>query len=262
MVDQILKSKAFVLFIERGDLQDVQILIDNRVLYNNLPGKFERHGIKTLASWPFFVTAILNEQPDNPYPKVIRHADNKLQLGETQLPYIQLPIFDQTTTANPAGEKARKRKVERTLAEIRRLHDELNMQLYGKPTERPAVQSPQDAFDILNAFLSPLDHEELWILGLDTRNRVMNLTKLYQGSVNSSQVRIAEVFRQAINDNSPSIIIAHNHPSGDPTPSPDDVTVTRSIVQAGKLLDINVLDRLIVARERFISLKERGLGFS
>lgn len=181
---------------------------------------------------------------------------------ETTISITQLPIFDLTTTAKPSGQKARKRKIERTLTEIRRLHDELNSALYSKPTERPMVQSPQDAFDILCSFIGSLDHEELWVLGLDTRNRVMNLTKLYQGSVNSSQVRIAEVFRQAILDNAPSILISHNHPSGDPTPSPDDVTVTRCIVQAGKLLDIAVLDHIIVSQDRFISLKERGLGFS
>lgn len=171
------------------------------------------------------------------------------------------PIFDVTTTANPTGIKARKRMVARTLAEIRRLHEELNAQLYTYPTERPGIHSPKDAYDVLQAFMGPLDHEELWVVCLDTRNRVMSLTRLYQGSVNQSQVRIGEVFRQAITDNSPSIVVAHNHPSGDPTPSPDDVAVTRAVVQAGKLLDIDVLDHIIVARERYVSLKERGLGF-
>ncbi len=132
----------------------------------------------------------------------------------------QLPIFDMTTTANPSGSKARKRQVSKTLAEIRKLHDELNGILYSHPTERPAVHSPSDANDVLAPFLAPLDHEELWVVNIDTRNRVLNLTKLYMGSVNQSQVRIGEIFRQAIIDNAPSIIIAHNHPSGDPTPSP------------------------------------------
>jgi DNA repair protein RadC len=106
-----------------------------------------------------------------------------------------------------------------------------------------------------------LDHEELWVINLDTRNRVMSLTTLYKGSVNSSQVRVGEVFRQAIFENAPAVIVAHNHPSGDPTPSPDDVAVTRAIVEAGRLLDINVLDHLIVVRGQYVSLKERGLGF-
>lgn len=172
-----------------------------------------------------------------------------------------LPIFDATTSARPKGSKHRKRQVEKTLAEIRRLHDELNTQLYARPTERPSIHSPSDAFDLLLPFLAPLSHEELWVLNLDTRNRVLSMTKLYQGSVNSSQVRVGEVFRQAILDNAPSLIVSHNHPSGDPAPSPDDVAVTRAMVQAGKLLDIEVLDHIVVGAGRFVSLKERGLGF-
>ena len=154
-----------------------------------------------------------------------------------------------------------KRLVAETLAKLHQLHDELNAQLYAHPTERPAIHSPRDAFDILRCFMSALDHEELWVINLDTRHRMMNLVKLYQGSVNSSQIRVAEVFRPAIADNAPSILLAHNHPSGDPTPSPDDVSVTHSIVDAGKLLDIEVLDHLVICPDKFVSLKERGLGF-
>jgi DNA repair protein RadC len=93
---------------------------------------------------------------------------------------------------------------------------------------------------------------------------VVRLVKLYQGSVNTSQVRVAEVFKQAILDNSPSIVVAHNHPSGDPTPSPDDVAVTRELVKAGELMEVKVLDHLIIGHGpgRFVSMKERGLGFS
>jgi DNA repair protein RadC len=79
--------------------------------------------------------------------------------------------------------------------------------------------------------------------------------------LNSSQVRVGELFKAAIRRNAASLIVAHNHPSGDPTPSPDDIAVTRAILQAGKLLDIDVLDHLVIAGQRFVSLKERGLGF-
>jgi DNA repair protein RadC len=154
-----------------------------------------------------------------------------------------------------------KRWVADTLAQLHQLHDELNAQLHAHPTERPAIHAPQDAYDILNCFMSVLDHEELWVINLDTRHRMMSLVKLYQGSVNSSQIRVAEVFRPAIADNAPAILVAHNHPSNDPTPSPDDVSVTHSIVEAGKLLDIEVLDHLVICPDRFVSLKERGLGF-
>ena len=257
-----LQSTALVQFIQGEHIQDVQILIDNRELFNKLPGKSERKGVKSLASWPFFITAIFNDsQTDARSTYSLARHQSEMAVRETPAETYQLPIFDLTTTSNPTGVKARKHKVEKTLAEIRKLHENLNAELYSHPTERPTIHSPQDAFSILQPFLSLLNHEEMWVVNLDTRNRVMNLVKLYQGSVNMSQVRVAEVFRQAITDNAPSIVVAHNHPSTDPSPSPDDVAVTRAIVQAGKLLDIDVLDHIVVCSERFVSLKERGLGF-
>ncbi len=172
---------------------------------------------------------------------------------------LDFPIFDATIKAAKKAKPAR--KVELTFARMRQLHDELNAQLYAHPKERPAINSPQDAYDILKNFLDTLDHEELWIINMDTKNRVVRLVRLYVGNVNSSQVRVAEVYRQAVIDNSPSIIMAHNHPSGDPTPSPDDVALTRAIIQAGKLLDISLLDHIVVGNPKWVSLKERGLGF-
>mgnify|MGYP001286547164 CR=1 FL=1 len=162
----------------------------------------------------------------------------------------------------PADKRREKRQVAETLAKLRQLHDELNSRLYQHPTDRPLIQSPREAFEIMCPFLGLLDHEELWVLNLDTRNRLLHLVKLYQGSVNASQVRIAEVFKAAIIDNAPSVILAHNHPSGDPTPSPEDVAVTRAVWQGGKLLDIDVVDHMIITRDRYASLKERGLGFN
>jgi len=129
------------------------------------------------------------------------------------------------------------------------------------PEERPAVHSPQDAADLVRYEMSALEQEELHVLLLDNRNRVLHIEPVYRGSVNSSQVRVGELFKAAIRRNAAALIVAHNHPSGDPTPSPDDVAVTRAIVQAGKLLDIDVLDHLVIAGGKFVSLKERGLGF-
>ncbi len=99
-----------------------------------------------------------------------------------------------------------------------------------------------DAFTILQYFLAHLDHEEMWVMVLDTRNRVKSLVQLYKGSVNASQIRVSEVFRQAVQENAPTILLAHNHPSNDPTPSAGDIAVTRAIMMAGKLLDIDVVD--------------------
>lgn len=174
----------------------------------------------------------------------------------------QLPLIGLDPSISPKSITRHKKNVQETFAKIRQLHDELNTQLYSHPTERPAIHCPADAANILDYFIGALDHEEMWVVDLDTRNRVMSLVKLYQGSVNSSQVRVAEVFRQAILENAPAIIVAHNHPSGDITPSPEDINVTRAILQAGKLLDIDLLDHLIVSQGRYTSLKERGLGFS
>ena len=179
----------------------------------------------------------------------------------TSDPTPVVPIIDRSQVVHRRP-KPKRDKVMQTLSQIRALHEVLNSQLYAYPTERPQINSPADAANLLTPFLGPLDHEELWVIDVDTRNRVKSLVLLYKGSVNSSQVRVGEIFRQAIAENSPAILLAHNHPSGDPTPSPDDVAVTRAIVQAGKLLDINLLDHIIVCAEKFVSLKERGLGFS
>jgi hypothetical protein len=260
MSNQTLKSTALVFLVRGEHILDVQILIDDRELFNLLPDKSERRGVKSLTSFPFFITAIFNEQTEERCAYAFPHH-SELALREISAEAYQLPIFDLTTTSNPTGVKARKHKVEKTLAEIRKLHEDLNAELYSHPTERPTIHSPKDAYDILKPFIGALSHEELWIINLDTRNRVMNLVKLYQGSVNMSQVRVAEVFRQAIIDTAPSIVVSHNHPSTDCTPSPDDIAVTRAIVSAGKLLDIAVLDHIICSSSGFVSLKVRGLGF-
>jgi DNA repair protein RadC len=130
------------------------------------------------------------------------------------------------------------------------------------PEERPAIHSPADAAELVRYEMSALEQEELRVVLLDTRNRVMHIEPVYRGSLNSSQIRVGELFRPAIRRNAAALIVVHNHPSGDPTPSPDDAAVTRAIVQAGKLLDIDVLDHLVIGRGRYVSLKERGIGFS
>jgi DNA repair protein RadC len=129
------------------------------------------------------------------------------------------------------------------------------------PDERPVIHCPDDAAALIAYEMGALEQEHLRVLLLDTRNRVMDIVEVYRGSLNSSQVRVGELFRAAIRRNAASLILAHNHPSGDPSPSPEDVLVTRSIVQAGKLLDIEVLDHLVIGQGRHVSLKERGLGF-
>ncbi|MGE5642201.1 MAG: RadC family protein [Byssovorax cruenta] len=130
------------------------------------------------------------------------------------------------------------------------------------PEERPSINSPADAAALVQYEMSVLEQEHLRVMLLDRRNRVLETVEVYKGSVNSSQVRVGELFKEAVRKNASALIVIHNHPSGDPTPSPDDVAVTRAIVQAGKLLDVEVLDHLVIGQSRWVSLKERGLGFS
>ncbi len=105
------------------------------------------------------------------------------------------------------------------------------------------------------------EYENFVILYLDTRNRVTAREILYKGSLNTSLVRIGEVFRGAVRRNCAAVIVAHNHPSGDPNPSPEDVALTRRLVEAGKLLEVEVLDHLVIGENRYVSLRERALGF-
>lgn len=133
--------------------------------------------------------------------------------------------------------------------------------LVTSPEERPQVKCPSDAANLLMGEMGLLEQEHMRVLLLDTRNRVLSVHTVYQGSLNTTLVRVGELFRDAIRANCAGIIVAHNHPSGDPTPSPEDVAVTQQIVAGGKLLDIDVLDHLVICQHRFVSLRERGLGF-
>ena len=140
---------------------------------------------------------------------------------------------------------------------------ELSRRLQLPDGEEPSrITCPSDAVALLAPVMAALDQEELRVMLLDTRNRVMGVRSIYKGSLNTSVVRVGEIFRPAIEAPAAAIIIAHNHPSQDASPSPEDVHVTRQIAEAGKLLDIDVLDHLIIAAGgRYVSLKERSLGF-
>ncbi len=127
--------------------------------------------------------------------------------------------------------------------------------------EALVIRSPQDGYNFLKAEMENLEQEQLRTLNLDVRNKIISAPMIYQGNINTIIIRAAEIFRPAIIDNASAILIAHNHPSGEPSPSPEDVRITHDLVQAGKLLGIEVLDHLIVGKGKFVSLKERGLGF-
>ena len=128
------------------------------------------------------------------------------------------------------------------------------------PADRDVVTSPQDIMNLLGTEMSLLDQEQLRVVLLDTRNRVLAMPLVYSGNVNTSVIRVGELFRDAIRHNAVATVVVHNHPSGDPTPSSEDVAVTRLIVEAGKLLNVDVLDHIVIGGGRCVSLKERHLG--
>ena len=129
------------------------------------------------------------------------------------------------------------------------------------PDERPIVRSPQDIANLLLADMALLEQEHLRVVLLNTRNQVLAAPEVYKGTVNATHVRPADLFREAVREGCPAVIVVHNHPSGDPTPSADDVAITHQIREAGSLLNIDVLDHIVLARNGFVSLRERHLGF-
>ncbi|HXX60236.1 MAG TPA: DNA repair protein RadC [Candidatus Sulfotelmatobacter sp.] len=129
------------------------------------------------------------------------------------------------------------------------------------PTGRLTVRAPGDLADRLILQMGRLEREELRVVALNTRNAVLAIETVYRGNVSTALVRVGELFRDAIRQHAAGLILVHNHPSGDPTPSPDDLHLTAEAVAAGRLLDVPVLDHLIIGHEAFVSLRDRGIPF-
>jgi len=186
-------------------------------------------------------------------------GENAVQMGQrllkefSSLSGLQRASFSDVCRFKGIG-RAKAAQIKAAIELGRRLSVEM-------PQEKPAIHSPQDAANLVIYEMSALAQEELWVMLLDTRNRHIVTEKLYKGSLNSSSVRVGELFKSAIQRSAASLIVIHNHPSGDPAPSPEDIALTRAVVQAGKLLDIEILDHLVIGHNRFISMKEKGLGF-
>ena len=127
--------------------------------------------------------------------------------------------------------------------------------------EKPLVDSPEKAYEILKFEILQSDRESLWVLALNTRHRLIKKKKLYQGTRNFSSVRVAEIFEFAITQHASAIILAHNHPSGEANPSPEDMRITQEIRQAGEILGITLLDHLIIVPGGYQSMKkiQRGI---
>ena len=128
-------------------------------------------------------------------------------------------------------------------------------------TDAKQIRSPLDAIDVARSMFDGADREHLIVIMLDTKNKIIGVNTVTIGTLNSTVVSMREVFKPAILSNAAGIIVAHNHPSGDPTPSSEDIRITEDMVKAGDILDIAVLDHLVVCDASFISMRTQRLGF-
>jgi len=129
------------------------------------------------------------------------------------------------------------------------------------PTARWTIRGPGDVAERLILQMGRLEREELRVVLLDTKNHVLRVSTVYQGNVSASLVRVGELFRDAVRLNAAGIILVHNHPSGDPMPSPDDLHLTAEALAAGRLLDIALLDHLVIGHDAYASMRDRGVAF-
>ncbi|NSW51657.1 MAG: DNA repair protein RadC [Anaerolineae bacterium] len=188
-------------------------------------------------------------------------GENAVEMGQRLLVMfggiqgIHQAAFEDFCSAKGIG-PAKAAQIKAAIELGRRLHQ-------GSVDNRPVINSPQDVANLVQYEMMAYSQEHLWVLLLNTRNQVVRIDKVYKGTLNSSTVRVAELFRSAIRQSAASIIMVHNHPSGDPAPSPEDIRLTRSVIEAGHLLDIEVLDHIVVGFSgKFISMKQRKMGFT
>ena len=137
-------------------------------------------------------------------------------------------------------------------------------EVHDRSNSQRTVSCPADAAAIMRSTIAEAtmgDQEEFWVVLLDARHRELCSQMVYRGTVTGLRVRVAEVFKEAIRQNAPSIVVAHTHPSGNPNPSDADIAVTVAMVEAGLLLDVVVVDHLIICQDDWVSLRERGIGF-
>lgn len=131
--------------------------------------------------------------------------------------------------------------------------------LTQKAKEKSGIRSAEDVFNLLTPSMRYLDREHFKAVLLDTKNRVLQIKDISIGSLNSSIVHPRELFKAAIKMSSAAVIVVHNHPSGDPTPSPEDIEITKRLWEGGQLLGIKILDHIIIGDTNYVSLKERKI---
>ncbi len=185
-------------------------------------------------------------------PEQYRRANHTLAQTETLVGLSQMTVDELMTAALLTETEAVRIKAAIELG---------RRAMVTLPAERMQVRSPADVANLLMTEMMVLEREELRVVLLDTKNYILKVETVYRGNVNTAVIRVAELLQPAIRYNAPSMIMVHNHPSGDPSPSPEDLRCTELVQEAAKLMDIALLDHLIIGRSRFVSLKERGLGF-
>nr|WP_238492533.1 DNA repair protein RadC [Desulfotruncus alcoholivorax] len=127
------------------------------------------------------------------------------------------------------------------------------------PEDRPVINSPENAAALVMEEMRHLDREQFWVLLLNTKNHVLARETISIGSLNSSSIHPRELYKAAIRRSAAGVILVHNHPSGDPTPSQQDIEVTKRLIESGNIIGINVLDHLVIGDKKFVSFKARGL---
>jgi DNA repair protein RadC len=129
------------------------------------------------------------------------------------------------------------------------------------PAGRWTIRSPRDVADRLVVEMGRLEREELLVLSLNAKNVVQRVSTVYVGNVSTSLVRVGELFRDAVRLDASGVVLCHNHPSGDPSPSSDDLRLTAEAIAAGRLLDVDVLDHVVIGHDAWVSLRDRGIAF-
>jgi DNA repair protein RadC len=160
----------------------------------------------------------------------------------------------------PPSSLVRVRGVGRSLAARVRAAGEVGKRFWAEQRVAPRLYltGPEDVADLFQAEMSTLDREHFRAILLDTKNRILGLRTISIGSLNSSVVHAREVFKAAVQESAQAIVLIHNHPSGSPEPSPEDLAVTARLADAGRILGIEVVDHVILGSHGFVSLKELG----
>jgi DNA repair protein RadC len=213
----------------------------------------EKKTHKNILMHPLFVEEAVDCLPVDPVSRRQAHA-----LREAIAPYLCLAELRRLATNGDNIQDALK-SIEGIPEEVQALVRLLQVLLAPMKDER--ITRPADLAALLMLEMGGLDHEEFWVACLDTKNHVQRLHCLYKGCLNSSIVRVGELFRLPLQLNSAAIIVAHNHPSSGCQASPEDIEVTKLLIQAGELLEITVLDHLIIGQGAWMSMREQRLGW-